>query len=165
MFSLGCFFSFPAIPKRELFVPLFALSFFRNEVFARPLPWVPHVVMALSCCHSFALPGLFFKIFIQNVVILLLGAVLTHPWAFWPFSLLYYFLWTYPLELCSFHLWEGVGFICSCRLNFFSTVNSTGLCSLWRAKPGEVPVMLRLLSPVPYYQHFTNLNVRQREED
>lgn len=117
--SLGCFFFFLPNTQRELSFP-FALSFFRNEVFARPLPWVPHVVMALSCCHSFALPGLFFKIFIQNVVILLLGAVLTHPWAFYGLFLFFIlFLWTYPLELCSFHLWEGVGFICSCRLNFF----------------------------------------------
>ena len=113
-----CCFSYP-IPK-ESFCSLLPSPSSEMKCLQDRYLGSPPVVMALSCCHSFDLPGLFFKIFIQNVVILLLGAVLTHPWAFYGLFLFFIlFLWTYPLELCSFHLWEGVGFICSCCLNFF----------------------------------------------
>lgn len=59
------------------------------------------------------------------------------------------------------------GFYLLLLLELLSTVNSIGFSVACGGQSQEKSpcVMLRLLSPVPYYQHFINLNARQREED
>ena len=59
------------------------------------------------------------------------------------------------------------GFYLLLLLELLSTVNNIGFSVAYEGHSQQKSpcVMLCLLSPFPYYQHFTNLNARQRGED